>query len=296
MKETCCSLAEKIGGRRLADLDAELRRPDHRSFRKLAEALGVPGQKSAVERHKHRCLRVGEPFVVPPVASPPDRGPVRVDPVPRVPEVSQGQGAEVGTVPADPSHARAPESITPAKTLAERMAYIVSRMGFGTWDSARDTPRCAAAWGLHEDTVRTTVRHILEGRRMNRGDVAEREEEALAFYAWQVEDLQAVLKDCVEPDEKAKVHARLTEVRGRMDAVAIPRAGTVNNFNFATDPRFLEAAQKYVDTVQEVLDSAAVIAGRLSADPALVASVLTEADALLRERLTVAKPLLLEPT
>lgn len=286
----CCSLAEKLGGRRLADLDAELRTHAHRSFRKLAEAFGVPGQKSAVERHKHRCLRVGEPFDVPEVKDPPVRGPVQT-----VPEVSQGQRPEAGIPAESVSRGRAPETVTPAKTLLERTAYVVSQMAAGTWDSPRDIPRCAETWGLHPQSVRDEVRVIFAARRLDRGDVEQREEESLAFYAWQLEDLRAVLTDCTDPEEKAKVHARITEVRGRMDLVGgLGGKATVNNFNFGTDQRFIDAARRYVDTVQDVLASAAAIAARLGAvDPDVVAAVLAEAEALLDERLAPPKPTLL---
>lgn len=295
MKELCCGLVEKLG-KRLAALNDELRQPGHRSFRKLAEAYGLAGQKSAIERHKHRCLRVGAPFEAPPVQDPPART-VRVDPPESVPEMSLGHAATAGIPSADPPRARAPEVVVDAKTLEERMAHIVSQMLAGTWDSARDTPRCAAAWGLHEDTVRHTVSHIFAARRLNRGDMAQREEEALAFYAWQLGELQATLLTCETPDETAKVHARITEVRARMDAIAVPRAQTVNNFNFGTDPRFIEAAHRYVDTVHGVLGSTSEIVERVAKRlktpiPAeAVEAVLAEAAELLLERVSpVAAP------
>lgn len=294
-KSPCCSLAEKVGGRRMVDLDAELCRADHRSFRKLAEAYGIPGQKSAVERHKKGCLRIGMGYEPPPVQDPPRGRPVRVEPVPSVPEVSQGQRAEAGTPTVDPLPARAPVSGKVAISLPERMAYIVSQMTDGTWDSARDIPHCAAMWGLHEDSVRHTARHVTAGRQLNRGDMADREEESLAFYAWQLEDLRRTLAECVEPEERSKVHARMTEVRARMDAILFPRAGATINVNFAEDPKFREAARKFVDTVQDVLASPEAIAARLveQGTPVpsdVIAAVLAAADVAIAERLRPRPP------
>lgn len=291
----CCSVAKALDPKALAKLDAELRAPGHRSFRKLAEALGMVGQKSAIERHKHRCLKVGQGYDVPPVKDPPRGRTVRVEPVPSVPEVSQGQGSGPfsgsGTASVDPLRARAPEAANVATSLPDRMAHIVSQLAAGTWDSARDIPRCAAMWGLAEDSVRHTVRHILAARRLNRGDTAAIEEESVAFYTWQAEDLQATLTDCVEPEEKAKIHARLTEVRERIDAILLgTKPGTIVNLNLGNNPAFVEAARRYVDAVQGVLGAAPQIAARLAetlpgAPPALVSAVLAEAAAMLEERL-----------
>lgn len=282
----CCSLAEKIGGRRLVDLDKELRTQGHRSFRKLAEAFGAPGQKSAVERHKRQCLRLGQPFEVPEVKDPPEMPRAKVD---AVPEVSQGQAGTVGTVEGYASRARAPEPPKPATSLPERVSHVVSQMAAGTWDSARDIPRCAASWGMAEGTLRNEVRVVFAARRVNRGDVTAIEEESLAFYAWQVEDLQAVLLDCVEPEEKVKIHARITEVRARMDAILIgTKTHAKVDVNLLGDPGFVEAAKRYVETVQGVLAAADAIAGRLSIPPALVGSVLSAAADLLSERLATA--------
>lgn len=300
MSDPCCKLADTLGAEKLRRLDALLRAPGHPSFRKLAETFEVVGQKSAIERHKHRCLRVSQGFEPEPVKDPPRRPTVRVDPVPSVPEVSQGQGAPAGTLEVDPLRARAPESVKPATTLVDRMAHIVSQLAAGTWDSGRDIPRCAAMWGLAEDSVRHTVRHVLAARRLNRGDTTAIEEESVAFYTWQAEDLQATLNDCVEPEEKAKVHARLTEVRTRIDNVLLgTKSSNVVNVNLGADPRFMEAARRYVDTVQSVLaDVPAIevrVAARLgSAVPSeVIAAVLAEADALIGERVQPERPALL---
>jgi hypothetical protein len=280
-ESACCALAEKLGAR-IADLDVELRRPDHRSFRKLAEAIGLPGQKSVIERHKKGCLRIGQGYDVPPVKDPPPGRTVRVE---SVPAVSQGQSASAGTLATSVTRARAPEPSKGSKTLLERTAHIVSQMSAGTWDSARDIGRCAAAWGLHEQTVRDEVRVIYAARRLNRGDVEAREEESLAFYTWQVEDLQATLADDLTPDEKGRIHARITEVRSRMDSIVIPKVGGGRGFS-PDDPEFARAVGQYVEAVNATLEDAAGI-GLDVADipPEHVERVLRAARKRLDERL-----------
>ena len=140
------------------------------------------------------------------------------------------------------------------------MAYIVAQMSAGDWDSARDVPLCAAMWGLSEGTVRLTVKHVVDGRKLNRGDDVQRSEEALAFYAWQLQQLKLALADCEAPGEHAAIHARMAEVRGKMDGIAgiQPTRGAAVAVNVYSSAQFIEAQNKIVDTFQCALDLDAV--------------------------------------
>lgn len=249
---TCCAFAQRLPPERLAALNDELRRPDHRSFRKLAAWLGADGMKSAIERHKHKCLGITT-LRVPPVQDPPPAKAARVDPESVPPDRGTVLG-HPGTVAPGPTKSRAPVSHKSATSLEERHAYIQTQLASGTWDSARDIDRCAEMWGLHPDSVRHTVRHVLAGRRVNRGDVEAREEESLAFYAWQVDDLRDSLNDCDRVDDRAKVHARLTEVRARMDSIAIPRGGAAGG---SSAEEFTRAVGQYVEAVNATLEDVA---------------------------------------
>ena len=318
-KPPCCVVSERLGPRRLLAINAELSEINHRAFRKLALAYDLP--KHAIEHHKHRCMRIAAPYVLPPSPAPRGLSPIRlpgddsapstsrsgrepassdsvqgVDSEPRSsgretmssddgkPESSERGGATRSerSKPSEPQAERErelrkkeslfslPQEIaeqTRARGLAkgstpliERMAYIVAQMSAGDWDSARDVPLCAAMWGLSEGTVRLTVKHVVDGRKLNRGDDVQRSEEALAFYAWQLQQLKLALADCEAPGEHAAIHARMAEVRGKMDGIAgiQPTRGAAVAVNVYSSAQFIEAQNKIVDTFQCALDLDAV--------------------------------------
>ena len=292
-EKSCCSLAEKIGGRRLVDLDAELRRPDHRSFRKLAEALGMPGQKSAVERHKHRCLGLAVPLgpPVPKVAPPKDLPPVEVAPrgtapvgqrgtAPSVPEVSQP----------DPTRARAPEVAITATSHEDRVLYIVSQMAAGTWDGPRDMTTLAASWGFDRDSVRRLAAEAALVCRVDRGTVEDRRQASMGYWRRVYEQAMTEAVAPGEFDAASKCLAVAAQAQTGWDRAGGVYDDTTKVVNVYSDPRFVEAAKRYVDTVQDVLDGAGALAERVAARLGttvpidVIAAVLAEADAMIAER------------
>ena len=323
-KPPCCVVSERLGPRRLLAINAELSEISHRAFRKLALAYDLP--KHAIEHHKHRCMRIAAPYVLPPSPTPRGLSPIRLPNDDSAPSTSRSgrdanssdstrgvdseprssgrepassdsgepESSERGVPRSDAHEARSadrssasrseagrssekkeplfslPQEVaeqTRARGLAkgatpliERMAYIVAQMSAGDWDSARDVPLCAAMWGLSEGTVRLTVKHVVDGRKLNRGDDVQRSEEALAFYAWQLQQLKLALADCEAPGEHAVIQARMTEVRGKMDGIAgiQPTRGAAVAVNVYSSAQFIEAQNKIVDTFQCALDLDAV--------------------------------------
>jgi len=73
------------------------------------------------------------------------------------------------------------------------------------------------------------------------------------------------------------------------------QSGTTVNVNLAEDPKFREAARRFVDAVQDVLASPEAIAARLAEQGTpvpsdVVAAVLAAADAAIVERLRPRPP------
>lgn len=313
-KPPCCVVSERLGPRRLLAINAELSEINHRAFRKLALAYDLP--KHAIAHHKHRCMRIAAPYVLPPSPAPRGLSPIRLpgdDSAPSTSRSSRGVDSEPQSSKRD-AHASSRDSkqdemsanaaqrsnehddgrrdvrgskeelrvaekefwreattsesvqsrarglAKGAIPLVERIAYIVAQMSAGDWDSARDVPICAAMWGLSEGVVRTTAKIVGENRKLNRGDDVQRSEEALAFYAWQLQQLKLTLADCEAPQEHAAIHARMAEVRGKMDGIAgiQPTRGAAAIVNVYSSAQFIEAQNKIVDTFQCALDLDAV--------------------------------------
>lgn len=298
MSSPCCKVAGTLG-KRLAKLDEELRSPEHRSFRKLAEAFGVPGQKSAIERHKHRCLGIagkygGTSTVM--VESPKDLPPVEAAPKSKPPrrKVSQGQAGTARSVPEvsqpDAARARARESAKDATSHEERVLHIVSQMATGTWDGPKEISELAGSWGLDRDTVRRMAAEAALICRVDRGTVEERRQASMGYWRRLYERAMDEADQPGEFDAASKCLAVAATAQTGWD-----KAGGV--YDDATkvtaifgDPRFVEAAKRYVDAVQGVLDSAGAIAervrARLGADVPLdvIAAVLAVVDEAIEER------------
>lgn len=291
----CCSLAEKIGGR-ISALDKELRTQGHRSFRKLAEAFGVPGQKSAIERHKRQCLGLAQPFDPPPKVDPPtDLPPVKV-----APKVSQGQRGTVAGVPevsqASPAHARAPEVAITAESREDRVLHIVSQMAAGTWDAPRDISNLSRDWGLDRETVRLMATEAALVCRVDRGTVEDRRQASMGYWRRVYEEAMLAAAAPGEFDASSKCLAVAASAQTGWDKAAGIYEDGSKTINIFGDPRFVEAARRYVDTVQDVLDAPGAlmerVAARLGAGVSLdvIAAVLAEADAVIAERVSGSTP------
>lgn len=297
----CCKLAETLGPQKLQKLNAELRDPEHRSFRKLADALGVPGQKSAVERHKKQCLGIGQGFDAPPkVEGPKDLPPVKLR---GRGTVSLGQAGTGGGVPevsqATPARARAPEAAIPATPREERVLAIVSQMAAGTWEGPRDISVRAGEWGLDRDTVRLMATEAALVCRIDRGSVEDRRQASMGHWRRVYEEAMLQAAAPGEFDAASKLLAVAAQAQTGWDKAA----GLADDkvvVNIGTDPGFRQAAERYVATVQGVLADAGALAARVAARLGLpsvpldvVAAVLAEADAAIVEQVQPDKPALL---
>lgn len=111
----------------------------------------------------------------------------------------------------------------------------------------------------------------------------ERLAEAVQLYDWQIRDLSGRVANCKDPSEAARLHARITEARAKLDAT---QALLAKNGDPTAHPGFAQAVGQYVDTVQGVLLSPESV-GILVADipPEVVARVVEAARALLDERI-----------
>lgn len=228
-EKACCGLAAKLGTAKLAELDAELRRPNHRSFRKLAAELDV--RHNAVERHKKGCLKLGEavPREVRTFEAPEtkDLPPIRQRPTRRRPvshgvpsafrpdsgvshEVSQvslgtgdgtasvpsGTAFADGTEPALTTRAPAHGSENPSERRRNRVLEIVAAMSDGTWDTPRDNvAKRAAEWGVSRGTVEDMVREASVGAAVDPETVRTRRAVALGRWGWGVQKARAAIED-----------------------------------------------------------------------------------------------------
>lgn len=298
MTAPCCSVAKGLDPKRLAKLDGALRGQDHPGFRKLSAEYGV--SKSALERHKHKCLGFAATYETPPKADrPKDLPPVQVrkraGPVSQgVPDSVPGTAAVPEVSQPDAARARAPEVAISAHSHEDRVLYVVSQMAAGTWDGPRDISTLAASWGLDRDTVRRIASEAALVCRVDRGTVEERRQASMGYWRRVYEEAMLAAAAPAEFDAPSKCLAVAASAQTGWDKAAgiYEDAKVVNNY--FGDPKFREAARLYVETVQTVLDSAGALAervrARLGADVGLdvIAAVLAEADAEIGERMRAA--------
>jgi hypothetical protein len=112
----------------------------------------------------------------------------------------------------------------------------------------------------------------------------ERLAEAVRLYDWQIRDLTDRLRGIREPAEAARLHARITDARAKLDAtqgILAKQGGDVTQH-----PEFARAVGQYVEAVNATLEDAAGI-GLDVADipPEHVERVLRAARKRLDERL-----------
>ncbi len=206
-KGPCCKLAETLGAERTAELNAELRTSSHRSFRKLAVELGGDVNHTAVKRHKHKCLGLGErseavaqvraakvdTVDLPPVKVKRGRG-QEAGGTPgtggTAPEGVPGGGTGTAPVPAedDPPRARARTqgSDKSAYLHEERVLQIVAKVADGSLVPL-NLEQWAREWEVTETTVRRMVREAYLHARVDRGTIDERRVLAMGMWERQIE-------------------------------------------------------------------------------------------------------------
>jgi hypothetical protein len=111
----------------------------------------------------------------------------------------------------------------------------------------------------------------------------ERLAEAVQLYDWQIRDLSGRVAGCKDPSEAARLHARITESRAKLDATS---ALLAKNGDPTAHPGFAQAVGQYVEAVHATLEDTTGV-GLLVADipPEHVERVLAAARASLGERL-----------
>jgi hypothetical protein len=294
MSKTCCALARRLGPDRLATLNDILRTPGHRSFGKLATEFGE-NDKKPIERHKHRCLKVGNPERKP--LAPPPEG------LPKV-RVSQGtNGTGDGThsdVPTalDDTRPRAPVSPNDAKSKAERVAYVLGQMAAGTFDQDRDVLLLANAWDMAPGSAANIANEALRFRQIHRGDLSLVSEMSMSHWRRIYND--AIVAEPAFPDTKSKLLSVAASAQTGWDrAAGVLDDATKIQVNLGADPAFMTAAKKYVDTVQGVLGDPAALVERVAARLGaavprdIIAAVLAEADVAIGEKMNPEPPALL---
>jgi len=289
--KACCALGKRLGPVRLAALNDILRTPGHRSFGKLATEFGE-SDKKPIERHKHRCLKVGNPEKKPLVPPPEDLPEVRV---------SQGtEGTDVGTNPGVPTGStdtrpRAPVSGKLAKTKDEKVAHVLGQMAAGAFDPDRDIVLLANEWDMAPGSVANIVAEAARFRRINRGDVTQIAELAMSY--WRRIYNNALDAEPEFPDTKSKLLAVAAQAQAGWDKASGLYDDAIKiNLNLSADPGFQAAAVQFVETVQAVLADVPAITARVAArlgvavPQEVIAAALSEADALIAERMNPSEP------
>lgn len=258
----CCGLARALGPEKLAELNAELRRPNHQSFRKLAAALDV--RHNAIERHKKGCLRLGEPLggkKVETIQLPEteDLPPIRKRPR-RVSQVSHGtehgtdgtagvpRGTEHGTGPADgtaepvATRAPAPVSDNPAERRRNRVLEIVASLSDGTWDTPRDNvARRVKEWGVSKATVEDMVREATIGAVVDPESVRQRRAVSMGRWGWGLEQAKLAIEKGPEfPDTMSKLLSSYAQMQTGWDkAAGVLDESTKVQVNVVAHPVFI---------------------------------------------------------
>lgn len=273
VKAACCGLAEKLGAAKTAELDAELRRPNHRSYRKLV--ADFPGaNRSGLERHKKGCLGLGESpgreqktFVAPETT---DLPPVRRRPVRQVSQVSQvSRGTDTGTsgVP-DPTapagaelatRAPAPESDSPSERRKNRVLEIVAAMADGTWDTPRDNVAIRAKqWGLSKASVEDMVREASVGAEVDPETVKARRAVALGRWGWGVEQAREAIETGPKGnDTMSKLLVSYAQMQAGWDKAAGVTTETTVTINVSTHPAFVAGVSAIFEALARWPEAAA---------------------------------------
>lgn len=225
------------------------------------------------------------------------------------------------SIDADPNpRARETMDANAALSFVERSLVCADLIAHGQWEGHLSVRRLAAIWNVGAEAVRNHYRAGKVVCAKDRGDTSgiledtygslwrqEREADAQAKKLEDAaEDYEMIgPEDAMVIEARAGAAARLrtTAVRYRevalkarsklADVAGLVKAGgdvTVNLFN---NPQFIAASGRLVDVVQATLDDTGSITARVAArlgaaDPALVAAVLAEVNAVLDEKIAAA--------
>lgn len=247
----CCSVARDLPAKRLANLNEELRNPDHRSFAKLSAAYGVA--RSSVEKHKKVCMRLGvaKPHFDPRSIAPPAPTPVRVD----VQKTSMDGVQNSVDVQDRMPPARAPVSSNDAESRPERVALIVQKIVHGRpgekgFEPMRDVPLLAKEWGLAEATVREYVRAAEDVLRINAGDVEAAKVQSVVFLT----KLRDAAFDAQDYRSAREAQAEINRVTGAVDDSTKVQVNIVQHPAYiATMQAILEALRPFPDARAKVV-------------------------------------------
>jgi hypothetical protein len=306
-KSCSCSVAKALGAR-LADLNAILREPGHLGFRKLQDQFGV--SKSSIERHKTKCLRLGSfngDLVTPlPVAPQPRRLLRKEVAPPAAEEPAEPTGTGPGTDAGTPlghlgtgvlheARARVRESAKGAQSYEDQVNWIVSQMSLGQWDGARDGWWLRKAWEVDRKTFEAMIGEAERTCRRDRGAVDALRQVAMGRHSATHDRLTLAFEETDSDEAKAKIGAAMTAAAVAWDrAAGVYDDSSKTTINILGDPRFVEAAKRYVEAVQDVLASDSQIAERVRArlganvELEVITAVLAEADAAIGERMSAA--------
>lgn len=289
--KSCCALGRRAD---IGAINAALRAG--MGVREVAKTFGVG--KSVVGEHRAECLRLDGATSKPRAVT----AETRVEKGPRE-EVAdsadtvRGQSGQVSGA----LRARLPTDPNDAKTFTEQSLVCADMIAAGRWEGRTTVRWLSALWGLSGEAVRarhqagTVVAqadrgHIESERQVAIGALQEQERVALEAF----EASKLILDEEGEQTFGAgdpKFLAIAQKARSEMARIAgcVPQAATTVNVNFAEDPKFREAARRFVDAVQDVLGASSSIVERLAARNVSVsveaaAAVLAEAEAILCER------------
>lgn len=295
--KACCALGRRAD---IGAINAALR--SGMKVREVAKLYGVG--KTVVGEHRATCLKLD---TKPPATTLEDQ---------QESSESQPKEANGGVVrgqsgqPSGAPRARLENDPKDAKTFVEQSLVCADMIAEGRWLGRPSVRFLSALWGLSADAVRDRHQAGVVAAAADRGRIeAERQvaigalqkQEQIALAAFS--ESKSVLDEEGNPSFSAgdskflaiaqKARSEIAKIAG---CVTPPPPVTVN---LGADPRFMEAARRYVDTVQSVLaDVPAIevrVAARLgSAVPSeVIAAVLAEADALIGERVQPERPALL---
>jgi hypothetical protein len=290
-EKACCALGRRAD---VGAINAALR--SGMGVRAVAKLYGVG--KTSVGDHRAICLKLDPVSAAPvPPDPPPSPSPRETPKEESKPDGVRGQSGQVSGAP----RARLAMDPSEAKSFVEQSLVCADMIAEGKWFGRPSVRHLSALWGLSADAVRDRHQAGVVAAQADRGRIeAERqvaigafqEQERIALEAFEasksvLDEEGNPLSTAGEPKFLAVAQKARAEIAKIAGCVAPPQSVVVN---FGTDPAFVAAARRYVETVEGVLGSPAPIVARVSARlgevaPDVVEAVLDAAADLLAERL-----------
>lgn len=262
MSTPCCRLAEQLSADRLEALDAELQKPNHRSFHKLAAEIGT--NHTAIRRHKRKCLEIGPAEEGGTTAGTAGTVEQRAEVVPGVPEEGERTPLEQ-----TPPRARAPVPGKEAGSQADRIAAIRLRIVGGELVPG-DVPTWAEAWGLTEGTVRSYVSEAYRHVELDRGTVDERRILAMGKWDNQIRLVDEALnrkrkRPLSATEESFLLKERASAITGWCKAAGVFDDSTKLTVNISGNPVFLAVTEALFQALVPYPEARAAAQAALSA-------------------------------